>query len=72
MKTTPTIIDQLRARKGYVPSTEVMEILGVSRQSLCAWVGEGRLPAVKIANALKFDPAHLIAFIEARTLGSAA
>jgi len=43
-----TIIDQLRARKGYVSSTETIAILGMTRQMLCCWVTEGRIPAVRI------------------------
>jgi excisionase family DNA binding protein len=66
-----TIIDQLRARKGYVTSTAVMELLGISRQTLWSWISEGRIQAVRIGKTYKFDPAHLIAWLEARTLGSA-
>jgi excisionase family DNA binding protein len=67
-----TIIDRLRARKGYISSTETMGILGVTRQTLCRWVTEGRIQAVRIGNALKFDPLHLVAFLEERLVGRAA
>jgi len=65
-----TIIDDLRSRRGYVSSTETMAILGVTRQTLCRWVSEGRIPAVRIGTANKFDPMHLAAWLEARQIGA--
>jgi excisionase family DNA binding protein len=67
-----TIIDQLRSRKGYVTSTETLAILGVARQTLCRWVAEGRITAVRIGPSNKFDPAHLADWLEARQIGVAA
>lgn len=67
-----TIIDQLRARKGYVTSTETMSILGVTRQTLCRWVAEGRITAIRIGSAYKFDPVYLAAWLEVRQIGAAA
>jgi excisionase family DNA binding protein len=64
-----TIIDALRTRKGYVSSTETMAILGVTRQTLCRWVSEGRISAVKIGISYKFDPAYLAEWLEARRVG---
>ena len=66
-----TIIESLRRRKGYIRTTEVMALLGgVSRQALTRWVGEGRIPAAHYGNGFHFDPAHIIAFLEARTTGA--
>jgi len=70
--TGSTIIDQLRSRQSYVGSTEAMAILGVTRQTLCRWVAEGRITAVRIGNALKFDPQHLADWLEGRQIGLAA
>jgi excisionase family DNA binding protein len=73
MKTgSTTIIEQLRTRRGYVTSTEAMAILGVTRQTLCRWVAEGRIPAVRIGPSNKFDPAHLADWLEERQIGVAA
>jgi hypothetical protein len=41
--TQPTIIEQLAARNTYIGSTEAMGILGITRQTFCLWVREGRL-----------------------------
>lgn len=64
-----TVIDQLRQRKGYVSSTETMSILGVPRQTLCRWIAEGRIIAVRIGTSWKIDPAHLAAWLEDRQVG---
>lgn len=68
--TTGTIIEQLRQRRGYVSSTATMAILGVTRQTLCRWVNAGTIPAVRIGKDNKFDPAHLVAWLEARQIGA--
>jgi excisionase family DNA binding protein len=61
-----TIIEQLEARKTYVSSTEAIDILGITRQTFCLWVREGKLAALRIGNAYKVDPAHLAGFLRAR------
>ena len=63
-----TIIDKLRGRKSYVPSTEVMEILNVTRQTLCGWVRSGTISAVRIGKSNMFDPGTLAGWLEARQL----
>jgi excisionase family DNA binding protein len=67
-----TIIERLKLRTSYVTSTEAMVILGVTRQTLCRWVTEGRIPAVRIGPSNKFDPAHLADWLEERQIGVAA
>ena len=64
--TAPTIIEQLNARKTYVSSTEAIVILGITRQTFCLWVREGKITALRIGNAYKVDPSHLAAFLNAR------
>jgi hypothetical protein len=64
--TQPTIIEQLAARKTYVGSTEAIGILGITRQTFCLWVREGKLAALRIGNAYVVDPAVLSAFLRAR------
>jgi predicted DNA-binding transcriptional regulator AlpA len=46
--TQPTIIDQLRQRKGYLSTTEVMAILGVTRGTIWVWDRSGSLGAIRI------------------------
>jgi excisionase family DNA binding protein len=61
-----TIIDQLRHRKTYLTGTEVMQILRWTRQTLCRYVKEGRIPALRIGKDNRFDPGVLAAFLEQR------
>jgi excisionase family DNA binding protein len=61
-----TIIEQLTARKTYVSSTEAIGILGITRQTFCLWIRQGKLSALRIGNAYMVDPAHLSAFLRAR------
>jgi excisionase family DNA binding protein len=62
----PTIVDQLAARKTYVSSTEAIGILGITRQTFCLWVRQGKLAAIRIGNAYMVDPTHLAAWLRAR------
>lgn len=62
----PTIIQQLSTRKTYVSSTEAIGILGITRQTFCLWVRQGKLAALRIGNAYMVDPATLASFLSAR------
>lgn len=66
--TLPTIIDQLASRKTYVSSTECLDILGITRQTFCLWVREGKLKALRIGNAYVVDPVYLSQWLMARCL----
>lgn len=65
-ETAPTIIEQLAARKTYVCSTEAIQILGITRQTFCLWVREGKLTTIKIGNAYMVDPVYLSGWLRAR------
>ena len=64
-----TIVEKLRARKGYLSTAELMDTLGVCRKTLTRWVNAGRIPATRVGNANRYDPAHVIAYLEARQIG---
>ena len=66
--TRPTIIEQLKRRSAYMRTTEVMELLDVTRGTLCRWVREGAIAAIRIGKDNKFDPAAIIRFLEARSV----
>ena len=63
-----TIIDQLKQRKTYSTGTEVMELFCLSRNTLCRYVRDGRLLAVRVGKDNRFDPAVLSAWLEARQI----
>jgi excisionase family DNA binding protein len=54
------LIEQLMRRTTYLSTREVMEVLQVTRNTLCEWVRKGRIRAIRIGNAYAFDP-HLLA-----------
>lgn len=60
-----TILDKLRARQTYMEASEVMDLLGIYKKTLCRWARKGTLKAVRIGNENKFDPAVVIAYLEA-------
>jgi excisionase family DNA binding protein len=47
-------------------TTEVMALLDVTRGTLCGWVREGTIAAVRIGKDNKFDPAEVIRYLTAR------
>ena len=61
------IVDRLKRRQNYVGSTEVMNIFGVSRKTLCQWIRNGTLPAFKIGKNYVCAPVLLAAWIEERS-----
>jgi excisionase family DNA binding protein len=61
-----TIIRQLAERKTYVPSTECLVILGITRQTFCEWVRAGILPAIRAGNRYLVDPSVLSSWLRAR------
>ncbi len=63
-----TTIETLRSRPGYIGVREASGLIGVSRYTLLDWIGAGKMPAVKIGNALKIDRADLAAWLETRKL----
>jgi excisionase family DNA binding protein len=63
----PSIIDQLKLRRTYMRTKEVMEILDVTRGTLCQWVREGAINAVRMGKENKFDPAEVVRYLSART-----
>jgi excisionase family DNA binding protein len=62
----PTIIDQLRSRTSLLTGTEVMALLQISRNGLCQWCREGRIPYLRIGKDNRFDPLALAAWLEQR------
>jgi excisionase family DNA binding protein len=61
------LLDDLRSRPGYMTTTEVMALLGVTRQTLCRWLSETtpRIPGVlKMGAGYLFDPSALAGWLE--------
>jgi excisionase family DNA binding protein len=60
-----TLVSRLKARTAYLSGSEVMSLLGVSRNALCRWVRTGKLPAIRIGKDNRFAPLQLAGWIEA-------
>ena len=63
-----SLIDQLRTRRSYLRTTEVMELLGVTRATLCGWVRDGIIGAVRIGKENKFDPSVVAQWLTDRSI----
>jgi predicted DNA-binding transcriptional regulator AlpA len=64
-----TIVEGLKQRTTYVRASEVMSILGITRNTLCDWINRGLLPAFRIGKNNVCDPMELAAFLEKRRTG---
>jgi len=67
--TTPnTISAHLLSQPRLLSTTEVIDLLGVTRHTLCAWARASKIPAVRLPdNSYAFDPGALASWIEGRT-----
>lgn len=61
------LIISLRQRGSYLTSKEVMALIQLRRNTLCAWVRAGRIPAVRTGSGYRFDPRHLADWLSARS-----
>jgi excisionase family DNA binding protein len=64
-----SLISQLKLRTSYLNTTEAMELLSVSRNTLCVWVTAGVVPAIRVGRDNRFDPWELAQWLEERHLG---
>jgi len=63
-----TLVSRLKAHTAYLSGSEVMSLLGVSRNALCRWMRTGKLPAIRIGKDNRFDPAALAGWLEAHQM----
>ena len=61
-----SILEHLRQRQTLLSSSEVMPILGITRDTLCDWVRAGKLEAYKMSDGYKFEPLVVARWLEAR------
>lgn len=55
-----SIIEELRARKEPLSVKEVAELLGVVESTVQRWVRNREIPAIRVADTIRFDP-HVLA-----------
>jgi Helix-turn-helix domain len=64
-----TIIDQLRHRKTYLTSSEVMAILRINRATLCRHCRASLIPHVRMPDlSYRFDPVALQGWLRERSV----
>ena len=61
------LIDNLRQRKSFLTTKDVMELLQLRRNTVCDWVQAGRIPAVRTASGYRFDPSVLADWLVVRS-----
>ena len=54
-----SMIEQLRARLEPLNVKEVADLLGVAESTVQRWVRNRELPAIRVANTIRFDPTVL-------------
>ncbi len=64
-----SLIETLRESKRFLVTVEVMELVRLPRNTVCAMAKSGRLPAVRTGSGYRFDPNALADWLEGRTTG---
>ena len=60
------LIEELKRRQSYLSTCEVMALLNKTRNTVCAWVRMGRLPATRVGNEYLYDPRLIAEWLEKR------
>jgi excisionase family DNA binding protein len=61
MVANPSIVDTLKGTRRLLTRKELAVILGISQFTLWRWSKEGRIPSVRVAGMLRFDPVKVAA-----------
>lgn len=65
------LIEDLRQRENYLTSKEVMELLQVTRNTLCHWVRARRMVAIRGGNGYRYDPRVMADWLSKRETSTA-
>jgi excisionase family DNA binding protein len=61
------LVEELRVRESYLTTKEVMQLLRCRRNTLCRWVRNGRMSAIRSGTGYLFDPRHLAEWLTKRS-----
>ena len=64
-----SVLEKLRASKGLLDGKVVCEWLGLHKITLHGWTKAGKIPHVRLAGRVKFDPATLADWYSKRLVG---
>jgi len=59
-----SLIEELKARTEPLNVREVAELLGVAESTVQRWVRNHELPAIRVADTIRFDPGVLAERLE--------
>jgi excisionase family DNA binding protein len=59
-----SIIERLRARIEPLNVKEIADLLGVAESTVQRWVRNRELPAIRVADTIRFDPSVLANWLE--------
>jgi excisionase family DNA binding protein len=59
-----SIVQELRHRKETLCVKEVADLLGVAESTVQRWVRNRELPAIRVADTIRFDPGLLAEWLE--------
>ncbi len=59
-----SMIEELRARQEPLNVKEVAKLLGVAESTVQRWVRSRELPAIRVADTIRFDPGLLAERLE--------
>jgi excisionase family DNA binding protein len=62
------ITDQLKTKTQYMTLQAVALLLGSHEMTLRKWAKRGKIPAVRIGDQIKFDPAAVVDWLRGRAL----
>lgn len=65
-----SISRQIRSCPTALTVDDVAEFLNLAPKTIYTMSASGRIPSIKIGSVLRFDPATLASWIDARTLGA--
>lgn len=61
-----SLVTELRKRKSFLSTGEMIELISRGRNTICRWVRNGTLPAKLIGNGYEFDPHEIADWLEGR------
>ena len=60
----PSLTEELRKRTELLTTSQVMRLLSKRRNTICDWVRDGCLPATRLGNSYRYDPAVIASWLD--------
>ena len=66
----PNLAEELRNRTALLTTSQVMRLLSKRRNTICDWVRDGRLPAIRLGNSYRYDPATIATWLDQHAINA--